>query len=373
MQLREFQLERYFAQYEFEAPYLMCCSDCQSTNIKELLDMEKGSEKDFLDLSLGYTESKGNPNLRKQIAQLYKNISLEEVLVHAGAEEAIFNFMNIALKPGDHVIVQYPCYQSLIEVAQAIGCEVSVWNLQQGQEGWELDLNFLKKVVKENTKAIIINSPHNPTGYLITEDELKEILNIAREKNIIIFADEVYKYLEYDKNDCLPWVCDLYENAVSLGVMSKSFGLPGLRIGWIATKNKNLYQKMASFKDYTSICNSAPSEYLTTIALKNKEKILARNRKIINNNLVTADEFFTKYKNMFLWNRPKAGPIAFPKLKMDIDVEKFAADLVNDKGVLIIPGVYYDFPGNYFRIGYGRTNFVQCLEKFEEYINIAGD
>jgi aspartate/methionine/tyrosine aminotransferase len=290
-----------------------------------------------------------------------------DILVHSGAEEGIFTFMNTALDKGDHVIVHFPCYQSLMEIASSIGCEVTRW-VTEGENNWELDIEFLKKSIKSNTKAIIINCPHNPTGYLMDKQKLLKIVEIAREHNILLFSDEVYRYLEYDEKDRLPAACDIYDNAVSLGVMSKAFGLAGLRIGWIATKNRELFKDMAMFKDYTSICSSAPSEFLAALALKHKERLIDRNLKIIKDNISLLNNFFNTYNDIFDWKAPKAGSIAFPKIKADIDAEKFCIDLVEKKGVLILPGNYYSYGNKNIRVGFGRKNAPQSIEKLEEYM-----
>lgn len=368
MELRDFELERYFAKHEFKAPYLFCCSDCESMTIKEVLNMDgKESLSTLLNQWLGYTESLGNPELRHIIARTYQKMDENNILVTSGAEEAIFIFMNVALKKSDHIIVQYPCYQSLFGIAESIGCEITKWEMKEDQN-WEVDLNFLVDSIKENTRAIIINNPHNPTGNLMSKNKLDTIIQLARSKDILLFSDEVYRSLEYKHTDRLDAACDIYENAISLGVMSKTFGLAGLRIGWIATKNKDIYNKIARFKDYTSICNSAPSELLATIALKHQDKIIKRNLLIIKENLALLDKFFEKYQSLFSWNKPKAGPIAFPSIKGIQNVEKFCIDLVNNKGVLLLPGNYYDKSLNNVRIGFGRKNMPQCLAKLDEYL-----
>lgn len=367
MNIPPFKLERFLAKYEFNAPYLLCCSDCESVSVTELLDLDPESLKQFKKLWLGYTESTGRPELRQELSNLYQQIDPNQVLVHAGAEEAIFIFMNVALERGDHIIVHDPCYQSLRDVAASIGCKVTKWTARE-QDHWELDIKFLKKRLRKKTKAIIINCPHNPTGYIMSQEKLEQIVEIARKHGIFLFFDEVYRGLEYNADDRLPAACDLYERAISLGVMSKTYGLAGLRIGWIATRDQALYQKMASFKDYTTICNSAPSEFLSTLALRHKEKLVQRNREIVFNNLHLLNPFFLKYRHLFTWTAPKAGPIAFPKLEFDQDVEKFCLELVEKKGVLLLPGNYYDFDNKHFRIGFGRKNMPEALEKFEEYI-----
>lgn len=367
MNIAPFKLERFFARYEFKAPYLLCSSDCESFSIQELLDMEEGAAEALRQHWLGYTESQGSPELRREIAALYRHIQPEQVLVHAGAEEAIFNFMNILLSPGDHVIVHYPCYQSLFEVATAIGCQVTKW-VGLEQYNWELDLNFLRRSIRPNTKAVIINCPHNPTGYLMSFEKLQEIIDIARRHNLVIFFDEVYKGLEYNPLDRLPSACDLYENAVSLGVMSKTYGLAGLRIGWIATQNAEIYRAMAAFKDYTTICNSAPSEFLAALALRHKEQITQRNLAIVHHNLELLNHFFEAYRDIFNWLPPKAGAIAFPGLKLEQNVESFCLDLLDKQGVLLLPGNYYDFGDKNFRVGFGRKNMPEALERLEAYI-----
>lgn len=369
MKLNDFKLERFFAQYEFNARFLLCCSDCESFHIQEILDLEPDCEAAFKKSWLGYTESQGSQELRALIAGLYERCSPQEILVHSGAEEAIFNFMNVALSPGDHVIVQSPCYQSLQELPRAIGCEISLWELRPGQAGWELDMDFLHNAVQKNTRAMIINSPHNPTGHLLSRQQLNEIVDLCRDNQMLLFVDEVYRYLEYQEQDRLPWACDIYENAVSLGVMSKSFGLPGLRIGWIATRNQEIYTNMAAFKDYTSICNSAPSEFLAAVALRHYEQLVGRNLQIIRDNLAHIDSFLAKNQALFTWTPPQAGPIAFPCLNTKTGIDEFARELVEESGVLILPGTCYGTGQSYFRLGFGRRNFKIGLDEFQRYID----
>lgn len=367
MKLNEFKLERYFAQYEFKAKYLLSNSDCEAMSVGELLDLEPDATEKLHDVWLGYTESAGDPLLRQGIAKLYETIQASDVLVHSGAEEAIFNFMNSVLEPGDHVIVHYPCYQSLFEVAAGLGCEITRWEADE-QAGWELDLEFLWSALRDNTRAIIINSPHNPTGYLMSRAKLEQIVKFARENDLILFADEVYRGLEYSETERLPAACDLYDKAVSLGVMSKSLGLPGLRIGWIATHSRRIYAKMAAFKDYLTICNSAPSEYLATVALRHTETLLNRNRAIAQANLALLDNFFDRYSHVLEWVKPKAGAIGFVRFKAGESVEKFCTELVEQKGVMLLPSTTYDYGNQHFRLGFGRKNMPEVLAILEEFL-----
>lgn len=336
----------------------------------ELLALEPGADRRFSTLRLGYTDALGHPELRQAITTLYETITSEQVMVHAGAEEAIFNFMNVALAPGDHLIVHAPYYQSLGEVARGIGAEVTAW---QGnpERGWELDLDVLKRALTARTKVVVVNFPHNPTGFLPATAFVQELSMLSERHGFIIFSDEVYRGLELERSDRLRALADMNERAVSLGVMSKTYGLAGLRIGWVATRNHQLFGELAAFKDYTTICNSAPSEFLATLALRHAEAIAERNRCIIRRNLDLLDRFFAAHPELFFWHRPKAGSIAFPSL-LRHQVDEFCAELVRKKGVLLLPGTLYGPGFNSFRIGFGRRNLPEALKRLEQYFRDPG-
>jgi len=372
MKLSSFTLERYFAQYEFNTKYLLCSSDCESLAVKELLAMEPGAEERLWGLWLGYTESLGSPSLREVISGIYAGIGPGQVLVHSGAEEAIFLFMNAALQPGDHVIVQWPCYQSLSEVARAIGCEVTPWRLREVGGAWTVDLDDLRRAFRANTRVVVVNSPHNPTGYHLTPAEQAEVVALTEVYGALLFSDEVYRESEHDPADRLPAACDLSERAVSLGVMSKTYGLAGLRIGWVATRNAAVFERMAGMKDYTTICNSAPAELLAEVALKHRGQLAARNVGLIRENLRVLDGFFERQAGRFAWLRPRAGSVAFPRLVGE-DIEYFCQQLVTEAGVLLLPGTLFDMPGGYFRLGFGRKNLPEALGALEEYLGRRQD
>jgi aspartate/methionine/tyrosine aminotransferase len=369
MHLPPFKLERFFAKYEFNVQYLLCASDCQSFTIQELLALEPDAAGRFGAHWLGYTESPGSLYLRREIAGMYMGISPEQVLVHSGAEEAIFLFMHAALGPGDHAIVHFPCYQSLIEVARSTGCDVTPW-LAREEVGWALDLDELQRLLRPDTKAIVVNFPHNPTGYLMLQDEYRRLNQIAQERGITLFSDEVYREAEYRPEDRLPSACQINPTAVTLGVLSKTYGLPGLRIGWVATQDAALLAKMAALKDYTTICNSAPSEFLAELALRHRQTLAGRNLDIIARNLSVLDGFFARHAGRFTWVRPKAGPIAFPRLLSPLNggIEAFCHDLVTRAGVLLLPGTVYEDAGDHFRIGFGRATLPQAVARLEEYL-----
>ncbi len=366
MSLTPFKLERYFAQYEFNVPYVLCASDCEAMTIGELLALEAGAAERLQQHWLGYTESTGSPALRQAIAAIYTTVAPEHVLVHSGAEEAIFLFMHAVLAAGDHVIVHTPCYQSLSEVARSMGADVTPWLARESND-WALDLDELRRLLRPHTRAIVVNTPHNPTGYLMHHDHWRALHALAEERGIILFCDEVYRESEHDPADRLPAGCDVTHSAVSLGVLSKSYGLAGLRIGWVATHNTAVLQRMAALKDYTTICCSAPSEFLAEVALRHRHTLVQRNLAIILRNLDVLDAFFARHTGRFVWRRPRAGSIAFPRL-LGHDVDAFCHDLARRAGVLLLPGTVYDDTGNHFRIGFGRSNLPKAVERLDAYL-----
>jgi aspartate/methionine/tyrosine aminotransferase len=233
---------------------------------------------------------------------------------------------------------------------------------------WSLNLDELQREIRADTKVIVVNTPHNPTGWLMEEEQFRELNRIADHHGIIVFSDEVYRESEHNPKLRLPAACDLSPSAVSLGVTSKTYGLPGLRIGWIATRNREVYERMAVLKDYTTICNSAPSEFLAEIGLRHREELIRRNVGIIQDNLAALDLFFEKFSELFWWNRPAAGPIAFPRW-LGGAVDHFCQEAVLKAGVLLVPGSIFNHPENHFRIGFGRRSLPDALNRLEEFID----
>jgi aspartate/methionine/tyrosine aminotransferase len=370
-QLPAFKLERYFAQYEFTTQYILSASDCESLSMSELLGMaDADSLARWQSLSLGYTESPGLPALREEVARLYApaGASRDDVLILA-PEEGIFIAMQALLEPGDGVVVMSPAYQSLHEVARARRCDVVLWRVRPREDGWGLDLDELARLITPRTKMLVFNFPHNPTGYLPSRAEFDAILDVARRHGLYVFSDEMYRLLEYDPAARLPAACDVYEKAITLSGLSKSFALPGLRIGWLATRDRAAMARFATWKDYTTICNSAPGEVLGLIGLRAKETIVARNLDIIHTNLSLAGQFFADHAALFAWREPRAGSVAFVEWRGPGTVEAFCRLLVEQRGVLLVPGSLFDVKGGYFRLGLGRRNFADALARVRTLIN----
>lgn len=369
MLIAEFTLERFFARWEFVARYLLCSSDAETFEASELVAMADDEGRALWnDLQLGYTESPGHPLLRREIAALYDGLSADDVLVFSGGEEAIFSFANVELGLGDHAVVTWPAYQSLYEVAAATGAEVSLLRLRH-ENGWALDVDELAAMLRPKTVSAIVNAPHNPTGMLPDRTTFEAVVALCESRGVRLFSDEVYRYGEFTESDRLPAACEISRNGVSLGALAKPFGMAGLRIGWIATRDRDLLARLARFKDYLTICNAGPSEILAIIALRAKDRVLRRNLSIVDANLRLLDSFFARRAEQFEWVRPRAGLVGFPRMLGPGSIEDFAAELVEQTGVLIVPGSIFDHGGNHFRVGFGRRNMPQALQHFEDFID----
>ncbi|MEO5940820.1 MAG: aminotransferase class I/II-fold pyridoxal phosphate-dependent enzyme [Candidatus Limnocylindrales bacterium] len=373
MRIADFALERFFARWEFAVRHLLCASDVEGWRMADLLALaDHETTSLWADLRLGYTEAPGHPLLRAEIATLYDAIAPDDVLVFAGAEEAIFCLSNVLLGPGDHAVVTWPGYQSLYEVGRAAGAEVTLHELREA-DGWSLDPERLIASLQPNTKLVVVNAPHNPTGMLPSHAEWAALTSELERRAIHLLADEVYRFLEFEPADRLVAGADAFERGVSLGVMSKSFALAGLRIGWLATRDRDLLDRCAGFKDYTTICSSAPAEILALIALRARDTVLARTRSIVEANLAHLDRVFAARADRLAWVRPLGGSIGFPRLLDDEPIDAFAARLVEIQGVLLLPGSAFGFEGNHFRIGFGRTDLPEAVAGLERFLDQASE
>jgi aspartate/methionine/tyrosine aminotransferase len=364
-----FRLEEYLTQYEFSAPYLLCCSDAESFSMQEIVALGSNDDQQLWQkLRLSYTETFGHPILRETIAKaLYPNLLAENILCFAGAEEGIFASLYTLLNESDHAIVITPCYQSLLEIPLLKGATVTQIELKEEQQ-WRINIDEIKRAITKNTKCVVMNFPHNPSGQIISQEDQSALVRLCDGHGIWLFADEVYRLLGKPK---MPWAnpaAVTYNKGISLGVMSKAFGMAGLRIGWIACQDKKMLHTIKQMKDYLSICNSAPAEILSIIALNNKEAILKRNNDIVANNLGLLDVFFAEYKNLFSWVRSEGGCVGFVRYLADEPIEIFCKRAVEKAGVLLLPASIYDVKTNHFRIGFGRKNMHEALDAFRKFL-----
>ena len=363
--LRTFETEEYFAKYEFTKPYLISASDCESISIADLIHLGDGSVEEFLDVKLGYPEMTGSATLRKAVASLYDTTHEDQVLILGSPIEGIYLTMQALLDHGDHVVVLSPAYDALFNVADHLTKNASRWFLKNDGKTWSLDFEQLEKLTSQPTKLLVINFPHNPTGFLPSRSDLNRIIEIAAKRGIRIYSDEIYRGLEYDPAERLTSMVDLVEGSVALGGASKGLGLPGLRFGWLVTKDPALYKELLNLKTYTSMCSTQASEYLGRMAIRAIPQLIEKNLNIVKQNLLIAERFFEKWNRHFTWLRPVAGSVSLMKIKEE-SAEKFCHEMATRFGVVLLPVKFMGSEDQYARLGFGRINFQIGMDAFEK-------
>ncbi|MGB7874443.1 MAG: pyridoxal phosphate-dependent aminotransferase [Anaerolineales bacterium] len=371
MKIAPFLTEHYFAQYEFRTPYQLCNSDCETITVAELLKMADVSLEQLGGLSLGYTETLGLPTLREAIAASYAGVNTEDVVMLATPVEGIYLVAHAALDPGDEVIVITPAYDALINTFEHVvgSANVRRWEFAPDESNtrWELDFNQLSSLISPKTKMLVVNFPHNPTGYLPTIEQLDELASIVENNNLILFCDEMYFGLVHSGTPAINSAADITGRAIVLSGLSKTYGLPGLRTGWLVIQDEALRQNIINWKFYTSICAAAPSEFLALAAWKVRDQLRDRSVAQIEHNLKLADSFFARWPKLFIWHKPMAGSTALVGMNVP-SVRAFAAQLAEKAGILILPAKTLGSDDQHMRMGFGRAAFGEALEKFEAYL-----
>jgi aspartate/methionine/tyrosine aminotransferase len=360
-------LERYFAAHEFSVELVAGASDVDGLPLAQLLDWaDEDSRAAWARLTLGYTETAGAPALRTEIARLYRGVDPDDVVVCAGAAEALHLVQAALLGPGDHLVTVRPGFESLTEVAPALGATVTAVPLDPAA-GWRLDVDAVRAAIGPRTRLVAVNTPHNPTGTTMDPATQAALVTLCAERGIVLLSDEVFRLLELDPAGRLPAAVELSDRAVSVGVLSKAYGLAGLRVGWIATRDRALRDRVLAAKDYASVCIAAPSEVLAVAALRAADRVVGRCRDLVAANLAAADDFLAAHAGVLSWTRPTAGTVGFPRLDPRWPVDRLAADLVAEQGVLILPGTVFGVPGH-FRLGLGRASLPEALSRFDTFL-----
>eukprot|EP01062_Namystynia_karyoxenos_P071129 TRINITY_DN66550_c0_g1_i1.p2 TRINITY_DN66550_c0_g1~~TRINITY_DN66550_c0_g1_i1.p2 ORF type:complete len:447 (+),score=116.74 TRINITY_DN66550_c0_g1_i1:73-1341(+) len=408
-----FALERYFAVYEFTTEHLLCCSDTESVTVAELLaGASEDLKREWEQQGLGYTHTLGSPELRRAVAAAqYPGCGLGEEDIHVGApQELIYLYMRCVLRPGDRVVCLFPGYQSLYEIAKSIGCAVDYWPVRYSEGGgepwavaadgsyappaesaagpapgcWRADVNELRRIFAQGPppRLLVANLPHNPTGATLTPAELREVYGLCRDAGTLFLCDEMYRLLEPEGAEPLPAAGSLGELATSISGMSKSVGMPGTRIGWLATRNAELLAAVAGFKDYVSICPPGPSEIAARMALQPGalQRLLGERRALVAANLALAAEFLTdpQWGGAFVAAPPAAGPICFPRVRTELfrrpedragGVRGFCDSAATRGGVMLLPSTVYGIGDTgHFRLGLGRRNFPAGLAALRRWV-----
>lgn len=369
MKIEEFTLERIQSLYENLVPLNLSDSGVHPMSIRDLLDDTEIDE--LLQLELGYGWTNGAVPLRSTIADLYKDRGPDDVIVTNGSAEANFLMVMSLLNPGDEIVVFTPNYLQIFGWANAIGVDVKTVKHNES-ENWAADLDALRDIVSAKTRLITICNPNNPTGATLSLEMMQSLVDIARENDAYLHADEVYKGSELNSEEG-PSVVDLYEKAIATNGLSKAMALPGLRIGWLVGPADEIYSAWQS-KDYTSITTSAVSEYIAERVLKPalRQKVLNRSKHILRENLALLTEWVDTNADYVSLIPPKAGGMAFVRYNRDLNSTELAHTLRNDKGVLILPGDVYGLDG-YFRVGIGapKSHLEPGLAKIGEYFASA--
>lgn len=370
--LPEFKLETYLGRWEFAARHHMTASDAETLSVRELVALGgEAALAALLDTPLSYTQPHGAPELRAAIAATYDHCVPEDVLCFAGAEEGVYCLYRTLLGPGDHAIVVTPNYQSAETVPLSL-CATDGVALDE-RENWTLHIDQIAAAIRPNTRVISVNFPHNPTGKILERERFDALVELCRRHGIWLFSDEVYRLIERDPAKRLPQVADVYERGLSLNVMSKAYGLPGLRIGWIACRDPELIERMVRFKHYLSICNSAPSERLALVALQHRETVLIRTRAVAQEGYAKVAAFLAEFPALFEAYEPDGGVVMFPRYLGTDGVETFCRRMVEQPGVLLLPASIYASalmatPADRFRIGYGRRHLDEGLAAMRAFI-----
>ncbi|MCJ1438266.1 hypothetical protein MMC27_007654 [Xylographa pallens] len=377
--------------YETTAKFNIAETCAASISIEDLQELSESKHKNIFDLStkLVYGEIRGSENLRLNLSRLYSAktanpLPFDNILITPGAIAANFLLLYTLIQKGDHVICHYPTYQQLYTVPASLGADVSLWKAQEDKK-WQLDIQELKDLIQPNTKMIIINNPNNPTGAIIPKSTLVQLVEVAQEHDLIIFSDEVYRPLFHSISpldpEFPPSILSLsYPKAVATGSLSKAYALAGIRVGWIASRSRDLVEACASARDYTTISVSRLDDQVATFALSPEtiHSLLSRNIKLAKTNLAILEEFIERHRWACEWVKPTAGTTAFVKFSregQEVDDVELCKLLQERKGVMFCPGSRcfgddQDFKG-YVRIGFvNETQVVkQGLEELRAFMH----
>ena len=357
MKIEPFALERWLTAHELHVEYDIAESGIYPLTARDLLGLLPEPERSdalqrLLDLRLGYSEATGTLRLRSLLAQTYERCGPENILVTTGAIEANFLLFNVLLSPGDHVVAPYPAYQQLYSVPRALGCEVSLWRIGD-DSSFHFDLDELERLLRPETRLVVINSPHNPTGAMLTPGEVQRVYDLADSVGARVMSDEAYRWLAVPGGfEPPPPMYDLGPAGISVGTFSKPFGLPGLRIGWMAAPAE-ITAECWAMRDYVSLSPGKLNDALAVLALEHREQILQRNAAIIEANLATANRWVAEHAGLLSWTPPRGGLLALLRYNLDISSLDLANKLAEDYGVMLAPGSAFGFE-HYLRIGIGQ-------------------
>jgi aspartate/methionine/tyrosine aminotransferase len=350
--------------WENEVAYNLSESGVHPLTLREMLTPAEIEE--IARIELGYTQTNGTPELRTQIARLYPGIGPEGILATAGSSEANFLLIWSLIERGDEVLFELPNYMQMWGLLRGFGADVRPFRLRP-ELGWQPDLDEMKKLVTPRTKLIVLTNPNNPTGAVLCPEAMAGIVDLAAGAGAWILADEVYQGAER-VGVRTPSFWGMYDKVLAVNGLSKAYGLPGLRVGWIAGPEA-VIKKVWPYHDYTTISPSALSDKLASIALSpaNRDRILARTRAILNENYPLLEAWLRRQSGTFAFVPPRAGAIGFARYALKVNSTELVERLIREKSVLIVPGDHFETDG-YLRFGYGpeKAYLLEGLRRVEE-------
>ncbi len=357
MKIEPFLLERWMTRHETHVKYDIAESGILPLSVQDLLNFELPDARptvldSLLQLPLGYSEARGTQALREALAETYTGVSAEQILVTTGAIEANFLLFHELLEPGDHVIAPYPAYQQLYSVPKAIGCEVSLWPVGP-ETDYQYDLNRLEALITPRTKLIIVNTPHNPTGAMLSPEDAARVYAMADQVGAWVLGDEAYRWLAVP--DGAPFAEPMITHGprgISVGTLSKPYGLPGLRIGWMAAPEA-IVQRCWGLRDYITLSPGKLNDALACLALRHHDRIVARNHDIIQANLQAATHWIEGRHDHLSWTAPRGGLLALLKYDLPLDSLTLADRLAIDHSVMLAPGSAFGYE-HHLRLGIGQ-------------------
>lgn len=370
MKIKPFAVEEWMNAWEVGAKYNIAETCVDSISMNELFELTGEDKTEFLNRlcarRLSYGDIEGLPEFRKGVCGLYKTLNIENIVPTHGASGANHHVFYSLISPGDRVVSIMPTYQQLYSIPESYGADVQILDLSK-ENNYLPDLEKLRRLVTPKTKMICINNPNNPTGALMSEKMLREIVEIARSADAWILCDEVYRHLSQEDGWC-PSIVDLYEKGISVSSMSKVFSLAGLRLGWIATHDMSVVKSCLSHRDYNLVSCGVFDEMLAAAALKHRDKLLERSRKIVRENLQILDDWVGSEPHVS-YVKPKAGTTALVYYDLDISSYEFCEEMYKKTGAFVTPGDCFEVPHS-MRIGYayGKQDLIDGLKAISEYI-----
>lgn len=370
MKIKPFAVEEWMNAWEVGAKYNIAETCVDSISMNELFELTGEDKTEFLNRlcarRLSYGDIEGLPEFRKGVCGLYKTLNIENIVPTHGASGANHHVFYSLISPGDRVVSIMPTYQQLYSIPESYGADVQILHLSK-ENNYLPDLEKLRRLVTPETKMICINNPNNPTGALMSEQMLREIVEIARSADAWILCDEVYRHLSQEDGWC-PSIVDLYEKGISVSSMSKVFSLAGLRLGWIATHDMSVVKSYLSHRDYNLVSCGVFDEMLAAAALKHSDKLLERSRKIVRENLQILDDWVSSEPHVS-YVKPKAGTTALVYYDLDIPSYEFCEEMYKKTGAFVTPGDCFEVPHS-MRIGYvyGKQDLIDGLKAISEYI-----